>query len=261
MAPTLRLLPAGSRRVLGRVGACIYCDATEALTDEHVVPLALGGVDVLEAASCPSCASATSAVELRVARSPALWPLRRALALRSRRRRKQPSAFAAREAIGDQKRDVTIPVESFPLAVPFFVFGPPTFLGGTTPPARTVGRAMVWFPKARTNATALEIPMGLDAHDVARMIAKVGLGYAIGALGRDALGDVFVRELILGRTERGNDFVGTLDPAPRLDSNRLHAHAVRVSDGGIVTVHVQLFRPPHAHKPTPVYEIVVGRSR
>lgn len=261
VATSLQLLPAGPRRVLGRVGACIYCDSSEGLTDEHVVPLALGGADILEAASCPACARATSAVEIHIARSPALWPLRRALGLRSRRKRMQPSSFAAREVIGDQKHEVSIPVESFPLAVPFFVFDRPTFLNATAPPASTIGRVELWFPRPMTNSTALEIEMNLSAHDVARMVAKVGLGYAIGSLGRAALGDVFVRDLILGRTERGNEFVGTLDPPPRLDGSRLHAHAVRTNDEGIVTVDVQLFRPPHAHKPTPVYQIVVGRLR
>lgn len=247
--------------MLGSVGACIYCDALGTLTDEHVVPLALGGADVLEAASCTACARATSAIELRVARSPALWPFRRALALRSRRQRKQPSAFAARELVGDEKRDVSIPVESFPLAVPFFVFDAPTFITGAALPAKTVGRAMLWFPRPLRNERPLEIPMDLDAHDIARLLAKIGLGYAIGAVGRDGLRDVFVRDLILGQGEQGNEFVGTIDPPPRFDGNRLHAHAVRVGDDGVVTTNVQLFRPPHAHKPTPVYQVVVGRRR
>jgi hypothetical protein len=258
---TLRLLPRGSKRTLGRVDSCIYCDAVDGLTDEHIVPFALGGVDVLEAASCGPCARTISAVELRVARSPALWPLRRALALPSRRKRKQPDAFAARETIGNEKRDVAIPIGRFPLAVPFFVFDPPTFISGAMPAERTIGRVLVWVPKKLMNATALEPPMDLSAHDLARLLAKVGLGYAIAALGRDAFEEVFVRDLILGRAERGNEFVGSIDPPPRFERNGMHAHAVRVTDAGIVATHVQLFRPPHAQQPTPVYQVVVGRVR
>ena len=153
-----------------------------------------------------------------------------------------------------------IPVESFPLAVPFFVLDSPTFITGDTPPANTLGRMMLWFPKPLTNATGLEFPIDLNAHDIARLIAKVGLGYAIAAHGRDAFDQIFVRDLILGRSPCGNEFVGTIDFPKRFDSNRLHAHEVVVI-GGVVTTRVQFFRPPHAHQPTPVYEVVVGRLR
>jgi len=51
-------------------GYCIYCGATGVrLTDEHVVPLALGGVHILEDASCDTCADITKKFEQDVARS------------------------------------------------------------------------------------------------------------------------------------------------------------------------------------------------
>lgn len=50
------------------VGTCIYCGAKEHLTDEHIVPLALGGAFVLPDASCQTCASITSKFERKVLR-------------------------------------------------------------------------------------------------------------------------------------------------------------------------------------------------
>ena len=50
------------------VGLCIYCGKTEGLTEEHVVPFALGGNLILPNASCTKCNNITSAFELRVLR-------------------------------------------------------------------------------------------------------------------------------------------------------------------------------------------------
>jgi len=40
------------RMVLRRIGKCIYCGSTEALSDEHIIPLGLNGAWILEQASC-----------------------------------------------------------------------------------------------------------------------------------------------------------------------------------------------------------------
>jgi len=53
-------------------GRCIYCGiVSNDLTDEHIVPLSLGGQHVIRKASCKQCASITSKFELKVARE--LW--------------------------------------------------------------------------------------------------------------------------------------------------------------------------------------------
>jgi hypothetical protein len=53
-------------------GACIYCGATGVrLTDEHILPLSLGGGHVIADASCLACANVTKRFEQDVARE--LW--------------------------------------------------------------------------------------------------------------------------------------------------------------------------------------------
>jgi 5-methylcytosine-specific restriction endonuclease McrA len=47
---------------------CIYCGRTDGLTEEHVVPFALGGNLIIPDASCPSCRDMTSAFETKVLR-------------------------------------------------------------------------------------------------------------------------------------------------------------------------------------------------
>src|SRR5260370_3199283 len=50
-------------------GVCIYCGQTDVrLTDEHIVPLALGGHHVILEASCDACADITKRFEQDVAR-------------------------------------------------------------------------------------------------------------------------------------------------------------------------------------------------
>lgn len=50
-------------------GKCIYCGCTEQLTDEHIVPFALGGNLVLPTASCVACADRTKKYEQRTLRA------------------------------------------------------------------------------------------------------------------------------------------------------------------------------------------------
>jgi hypothetical protein len=45
-------------------GVCIYCGRTDVrLTNEHLVPLSLGGQHILEGASCNDCADVTKKFE------------------------------------------------------------------------------------------------------------------------------------------------------------------------------------------------------
>ena len=61
----------GSTKIESK-GACIYCGAADVkLTDEHIVPLSIGGQHVLLKASCNECNKITSKFELDVARG--LW--------------------------------------------------------------------------------------------------------------------------------------------------------------------------------------------
>jgi len=55
--------------IIDSKGICIYCGkAGVRLTDEHIVPLSLGGQHVIGEASCHDCAKVTSKFERDVAR-------------------------------------------------------------------------------------------------------------------------------------------------------------------------------------------------
>ncbi|WP_307118863.1 HNH endonuclease [Sphingomonas kyeonggiensis] len=74
------------------LGACIYCDDRfrngEELSDEHVVPEALGGKLILENASCANCAKETSKIERLIAQA-MLDPFRIQFGVQSKRKKRQ----------------------------------------------------------------------------------------------------------------------------------------------------------------------------
>ncbi|MGE0742901.1 MAG: HNH endonuclease [Hyphomonadaceae bacterium] len=85
-----------SQQRLSPVDRCIYCLATDALTDEHIIPVSLGGLLILPKASCPRCQVVTTRFEQAVARH-MYWPLRLRLGIEGSRKRKKPDALANRD--------------------------------------------------------------------------------------------------------------------------------------------------------------------
>jgi hypothetical protein len=253
----IKLLKPMTRRVLGIVNQCIYCGAREDLRNEHVIPYSLGGRDELHRATCGPCADITSALELRVVRSPAWWPLRRALDL-SRHKKKQPSSFPARDVGGPEPRSVQIPIEEYPLVVPFFVFDTPAVLRGNDG-FGLAGRISLWQPRPLRNTSPLQVDMSYAADDFARLLAKIALGYAVAAHSVAAFEDIFVRALVLGDVSRASAWVGGWTTGePGFEESTVHAARASTVDGQVRVV-LQLFRPPPGLSQTPVYQVIVGR--
>src|SRR5260370_4672108 len=95
------------------IGRCVYCGSdggSGGLSDEHIVPLSLGGDAVLKRASCRLCATITSQIELYLGRS-IFHELRAHVGAPSRRRR-LPSTLSANVSVGDQE----VTTREFPAA-------------------------------------------------------------------------------------------------------------------------------------------------
>jgi hypothetical protein len=117
--------------VIKEIGRCIYCGDTESLTDEHIIPFALGGNLVLAKASCPACQVKTSATERMVARQMA-GLLRSRLAIQTRRpkqRKKMPLGVV----FNDNTQLIEMAPEEFPSVLAYPVFAPPRLLNGRPP--------------------------------------------------------------------------------------------------------------------------------
>ncbi len=112
-------------------GVCIYCGAASVqLSDEHIVPLSLGGVHVIRQASCLTCADITKRFEQRVARD--LWgDARISYDAPSRRKKERPGAILMSDSENPGKT-IEVPAREYPAGFIFYKMGPPGLLVGLT---------------------------------------------------------------------------------------------------------------------------------
>lgn len=119
--PSLKtFLPEQAQRRYQPVGFCIYCEATDCLTDEHIVPLGFGGRLLLPKASCRRCNEWTSKAERACLRT-MYGPLRLLYGLPSRRLTDRPEALPlnVKRTPTSGWELVAVPQEKYPFLVLF----------------------------------------------------------------------------------------------------------------------------------------------
>lgn len=108
------------------------------LTDEHVVPLGMGGKHVLLKASCLCCNKVTSRFEQDVLRD--LWgEARISYGSPTRHRLKRASKTHINMMLPDQPRSIDIPVSEYPAAMVYYEMGQAGALAGLHPSVDTSG--------------------------------------------------------------------------------------------------------------------------
>ena len=108
-------------------GKCIYCGKKDKLSDEHIIPFALGGNLILEQSSCPECAKITSAFELTCSRT-MYGPLRLLYDLPTRRPQKRPKRLPLKAKFSSNETEyqtVLIEQNKFPFLITFPYFDTP----------------------------------------------------------------------------------------------------------------------------------------
>ncbi len=247
------------------VGFCIYCGATENLTKEHILPLALNSPANLPDASCRSCAEITGPFEQIVLRGP-LWPVRVFRDFRSRtKHRDAPKTISFTVVRDGKKEDMELPLSQAPIISQFHHFPQPgqlrpsEYKGGI----QVCGQSTVGFgthPKEvleELNATSLSISQEYKPVEFARMIAKIGycVGFAEKSLSHVKESRPPVVRAILGETEDIGRYVGTSDTSTPSQAGLVH-HVSLVKDGGhgLLIAKVHLFADSQA----PVYDVILG---
>ncbi len=245
------------------VGVCIYCGARDVLRDEHIVPRALNGDWILPKASCRACEAVTSKFEAKVLRGP-LWLPRINLGLRTRHPEAQPDTFPIEVTVKNRKE--TLPV-SASKALPSIVlpmFTTPGFLRGD---GVQEGIGIQGFYIGHVFRTPEEVAeaLGVDrialemeypVVEFARLIAKIGYGYAVGELGLDQVVEPLVLPAIRGVTQDIGHWVGSsADVGPPLDDNTLHVARIFKKDSWIV-VAISLF----TLQPAPIYTVLISKG-
>jgi hypothetical protein len=254
------------------IGECIYCGSKAGLSNEHVLPYALGGQIVVPKSSCEVCSTVTGKLEQKLLRGH-WWPYRKMLGLQTG----NPDASKELKAIKIVKPNGEIingqmPLESFVAAL-IFKLDPPSILAGVEssgkPFAKEVflkmlgpmpteaivdGKHTMLLPSDK-----VEFPVHFDSDDLTRFLAKVAHGYAISKEGLKAFSEFFLPEYILGKTDGIQTYVGGYDSAvimSTLPGGGYNRMAIRLRND-LVSVCIQLF--VDRGDPPPIYEVVVGR--
>lgn len=187
------------------VGECIYCGSTDKLTDEHIVPLALGGRLVLPDASCVVCAAITSAVERKVLRG-FMLDARAVGKFPTRRPKERPRTSSLDIERDGHFESIELPSSESPGFLHLPRFARAAFLAGYPPMKGVtfVGIDTLYFGKNPTEVAraigtkTIRTTVTVDASSFARMLAKIGYSYAVASQGLYPRTEVPVLPMILG---------------------------------------------------------------
>lgn len=255
---------ADMQRTYAAVGRCIYCNATEQLGREHIVPFALGGSAVLPAASCQACATITGKFEQEVLRGP-MWAVRSLRRLQSRTRHSDAPTTERVEVVrGGVRSYVDLPIEKCPLILHFPRFAPPRFLSGKFGTGIDISGidSILFGPHPEQTLKELageQISFGGGDYKYvpfARMIAKIAYSMAVASGAAIHLdGPSPVLPSLLGESDDIGQWVGTAVGPSRKYPGLLHRIALdRNADQGLLLAEVQLF----SDSDTPTYVVVLG---
>ena len=247
------------------IGYCIYCDAVENLTKEHIIPHGLNGTAVLQKASCSRCSKITGDFERKVLRGP-MVEVRKLLCFQSRSNHKKSKSNAELTLVIDGKEIVVqIPMNEYPIILSFPTFGAPNYLTGVQSLGINIsGVTTINFgPRPeevlqRFNAQKITIPEPTsEPIAFARMLAKIAYCFAIKNNELIKLnGSCLVLPAILGESDDIGHWVGTIDGPLRTYNGLLHRLAIHSdTEKGLLIAEVQLF----ASSPTPTYGVILGR--
>jgi hypothetical protein len=269
-------LPAHSDKRYDAVGGCIYCGSTSSLSDEHIVPLGLGGRWVLPKASCRDCAKKTSSAELAFLRT-MFGPLRMYYDMPTRRPRERPEKLPLKVKLTPEADWSYIDVDQkiYPFLVLFPVFGMPDELSGyTTSGERGAAARTFWIRgasfrdgliphlealAAELKVAAIEPTATARVPEFVRTVAKIAHAFAVAEIGLDSFRPFLTPMICQAETSNSVQYVGGLmHTEPR--TSALHeisfgTHTCIRPD--IVGVRIRLF----ATLETPTYFVAVGQRK
>ena len=249
------------------VGACIYCGASEDLTDEHVIPFALGGKLILPDSSCKDCAAITSRFEMLVLRG-FMLPARTVGGFPTRRPRQRPSKFNLEAEIAGKDEVLSIDTEDFPAILQLPVFRPPGILEGRDDGKQfsVVGVHTIRFgdhPLAlfkQLLAKRIKWKSAIPIGPFTQFLAKIAYSYSVGVTSRVQLDKTPVLPYIRGEADDGSRWIGSSDFPHNASlkgathTMKLVQHTTNQSDQGLLeSVQLRLF----SNSGGPGYEVVV----
>lgn len=217
------------------VNECVYCGETEGLTDEHIIPYALGGNLILPQASCKPCAAITSRIELKVLRG-FMHDARLAGNFPSRRKKNQPKELKAKIVAKDESiTEVSVPVENSSGFMILPMFSRPHVLDGKPPTkgVKLMGTEAIQFGKdighliSEYDAKGFQFGGIVEATEFSQLLAKIAYCYLIAWSGIFPRAECPLLPLIRGESDDGANWVGSGDYKLQIEEKKpQHALAI-----------------------------------
>lgn len=220
------------------VGYCVYCESTEDLSDEHIIPVGLSGQWQLLAASCRRHRDITSAFEFQVLHRD-LIAIRTTLGLRTRRPKERPTVLPLTVRTEDGPKDLSLPIASHPGGAAFPVYPPPSELAGEATAESSGG----WVVRSHfPSLLALATEHGATAYDeiaverlaFARLLAKIAYCFAAGCLHPQKVTDSCLLPLIEGASSDYSRWIGNSGGSDVTEANQGHHVTLAFSDRGLI---------------------------
>jgi hypothetical protein len=244
-------------------GICIYCGRSGlVLTDEHVVPLSLGGQHIINEASCLDCADITKKFEQDVARE--LWGDARISYDAPSRRKKRRATHVILPDPQNPQRRIKVPYSEYPAPLVFYKMHKAGLLQGV--PALLDISGAWQFVTVSDHQKNLDfekkfgMPLTAKFRHVpasfARLLAKTAYCNALCSLDPGDFRPICV-PYILGRDDNLSYIVGSSFniPEPTPDVGYvLRTIAFYTDDKMMILTEVRLY----ANNSTPMYHVVVG---
>lgn len=260
-------------------GRCIYCGDDQAkLTDEHVIPYALGGhTAVFEKASCEVCANTIQKYEQRILRGQ-LGVFRARIDAPTRNRKDRPTHqdlhFVEVDSCGRPIRDLgsrTFSIDDAPLNLSVWELAAPRIIGEMRTEQEHLGRPWASISHSETQSAvamrlarevaeetgAKHVAVKVDTinrEDFLRFLVKTAHAYAVFEKGLDAFRPL-TTDLVLARHSDLAEYVGGGPINPEYESSPASMTELSVGvvkegpAAGYTAVYIRLYpllgTPPH----------------
>ena len=245
------------------IGKCVYCDSTDNLTDEHIVPHGLKGPWQLLKGSCKTCNQITSAFERSVLQEQFILP-RATLGLPTYHPKNRPQEFSFEVEREGRKENIVLPITDCPPIFMMLDFEKPRYIanydyekGIKVKGASLHGPDLIKL-KDKLSIKSILVTTNFSGNCFERMLAKIAYGMTILVYGPDVLKECYVLPCILGQKDDAGYWVGSSGKHARNlpAENALHRVFLTINKEEIGAL-IRLF----ANYQTPEYLVIVGKLK
>ncbi|MBN1804659.1 MAG: hypothetical protein JW837_05370 [Sedimentisphaerales bacterium] len=265
-------LPNQPKKVYPPVGRCIYCNNTDDLTVEHIIPFGLGGRLELPESSCHRCCKITSDFEHTCLRT-MYGPLRLLYDLPSRRKKFRPPKLPlkVKQTAEDDWTYIDVEQERYPFLILFPQLSMPNMLTNETVCHGAKAKTF-WIRGASPSYVfkdlLQQLTIQLNVHTImpeakvevdkfCQMLAKIAYSFAIGELGVETFTPFMIPHILHKEQGDVDNYIGCWPETEKATKNLHEISIVEMDDKNLVVVRIRLL----AKLETPIYIVVTGKYK